>query len=102
MIRSSTDSRCQPRSSPAKAWISSTITARRFRTELRASTFGETSITSSDSGVVSRQSGGSRRMSLAGGRGHVAVPEGRPPAQSVQYRWSRTSRLLSRALIGQM
>ena len=72
------------------------------RTVPRESTFGETSINSSDSGVVSRQSGGSRSTC----RRAVVVTS---PCQradrrpnSVQYRWSRTSRLLSRALIGQM
>ena len=40
------------------------MTARRLANSRRESTFGETSITSSDSGVVSRQSGGSCKMCL--------------------------------------
>ena len=41
----------------------------------------ETSITSSDSGVVSRQSGGSRTIPASGRRYDVSVPERRTPSQ---------------------
>ena len=81
--RSSTASRCQPRSSPAKAWTSSTTTARTLAKCSRGLTFVETSIASSDSGVVSRTSGGSARIRLALALGRVAVPQLRPTPEPV-------------------
>ncbi|CAB4836271.1 unannotated protein [freshwater metagenome] len=61
-IRSSTASRCQPRSSPPNAWISSTTTTRTLAKIRSCSTLREINITSSDSGVVSSTSGGSSRI----------------------------------------
>ena len=79
-IRCSSASRCQPRSSRAKAWTSSTTTARTPANSRSWRIEAETSITSSDSGVVSRQSGGSSRIRFLAEAGHVAVPDGRPAA----------------------
>ena len=50
-------SRCQPRSSPANAWISSTTTARMLASSTRGSTTADTSMDSRDSGVVKSMSG---------------------------------------------
>ncbi len=57
--RCSTDRRCQPRSSPAKACSSSTITACRLPNHAGRSTLAEISMASTDSGVVRRMSGAS-------------------------------------------
>ena len=58
--RSRTASRCQPRSSPANACTSSTTIARSPANSSPCSTLRLISIASSDSGVVSSMSGGSR------------------------------------------
>ena len=73
--RSSTASRCQPRSSPANACTSSTTIARSPVKKARWSTLALTSIASSDSGVVSSMSGRSRRIRFAAALGDIAVPE---------------------------
>ncbi len=98
--RASTASRCQPRSSPAKAWTSSTTTACTPPSTSAASTLSDTSIDSSDSGVVSRTSGRSRlmrsRTDCPTSPCHVMAPR---PIHAV-YSARRGCRLFSRALSG--
>ena len=82
VMRSRTDSRCQPRSSPAKAWISSTITARRLAEQAAGIDVRR------DQHHLQRlgrreQAVGRIAEDVPPGRGlHVAVPERRPPAQA--------------------
>jgi hypothetical protein len=98
--RSSTARRCQPRSSPAKACTSSTTTARRSPNMCGASSSVETSIASSDSGVVSRTEG---RDVACRWRAPAAVSPWRTLASRPShpaYVASRGSRLLSSALRG--
>ena len=101
--RSRTASRCQPRSSPAKACTSSTTTARRPAKNAPVVDVRLTSIASSDSGVVSRTSGRvSRGCARRRDGGDVAVPERGPPARASRRSVaSRGCRLLSSALSGQ-
>jgi hypothetical protein len=68
------DARCPPRSSRTKAWTSSMTTARSPANSRRAGTFGLMSMTSSDSGVVSSRSAGSRRK-------RFRAPSGVSPCQ---------------------
>ena len=57
-------------------------TARTFWKNCRWSILVETSMTSSDSGVVSRQSGGSANDAALVALGRVAVPASRPSPTS--------------------
>jgi hypothetical protein len=101
VTRSSTARRCQPRSSPAKACSSSTMTARRSPKSTPRFDRRETSMTSIDSGVVNRISGGSRRIPRRCDVADVAVPSldptahepcvvGQPRLQIVQQRLDGT------------
>ncbi len=64
--------------------------------------FDETSMTSSDSGVVRRQSGGPRKMAFFWPAAMSPCQRADLRPSSVQYRVNRAPRLFSRALIGQM
>jgi hypothetical protein len=82
--RSITLIRCAPRSVPASAWTSSMTTDAQIGEERAASTRGEISMTSSDSGVVISSSAGSRRKRpLLGGRASPCHTKRRRPTISV-------------------
>jgi len=98
--RSSTASRCQPRSSPANACTSSMITARTSLIRARGSIVADTSIDPSDSGVVNKTSGRSRsiRRRTPWDVSPCRTAADRPNHDA--YRSTRTSRLFSSARSG--